>query len=84
MSADSENETVWLTQEEMARLFGVDRTRIIHHIQNIYADNELDKVSTCAENAQVQKGSKNDYNHYGRKSPRRNGDCSKTSDDLLV
>ena len=38
---DSENETVWLTQDEMAQLFGVDRTRIVRHINNIYKENEL-------------------------------------------
>ena len=53
--ADSENETVWLTQDEMAKLFGVDRTRIVRHINNIYNEQELEKNSTCAENAQVQK-----------------------------
>ena len=47
-------ETVWLTQEQMALLFNVDRTRIVRHINNIYGDNELDMLSTCAENAQVQ------------------------------
>ena len=51
--ADSENETVWLTQEEMALLFNVDRTRIVRHINNIYADNELSFESTCAENAHM-------------------------------
>ncbi len=52
--ADVENETVWLTQDEMAQLFDVDRTRIVRHISNIYADFELDRISTCAENAQVR------------------------------
>lgn len=33
--ADKENETVWLTQEEMSELFGVDRTRITRHINYI-------------------------------------------------
>ncbi len=42
--ADSENETVWLTQEEMAKLLNVDRTRIVRHISSIYKDNELEKV----------------------------------------
>ena len=51
--ADVENETVWLTQDEMALLFDVDRTRIVRHISNIYTDQELNKESTCAENAQV-------------------------------
>ena len=43
-------ETVWLTQEQMALLFNVDRTRIVRHINNIYSDNELPS-SVCAENA---------------------------------
>lgn len=51
---DIENETVWLTQDEIALLFNVDRTRIVRHISNIYRDGELDLFSTCAENAQVQ------------------------------
>ena len=51
--ADKENETVWLTQEEMSELFGVDRTRITRHIKNIYNEEELNKNSTCAENAHM-------------------------------
>ena len=43
--ADSENETVWLTQEEMALLFDVDRTRITRHINNIVKEGELDEKS---------------------------------------
>ena len=52
--ADFGNVTIWLTQEEMAVLFDVDRTRIVRHIASIYKDGELDRESTCAENAQVQ------------------------------
>lgn len=49
-----EEDTVWLTQQQMAKLFSVDRTRIVRHIANIYKEEELDKKSTSAENAQVQ------------------------------
>ena len=49
-----ENETVWLTQAQMAELFQTDRTSIVRHIQNIYRINELDRESTCAKIAQVQ------------------------------
>ena len=49
-----ENDTVWLTQSQMAELFGVDRTSVVRHIKNIYATQELDEVSTCAKNAQVR------------------------------
>ena len=51
--ADSENDTVWLTQDEMAALFDVDRTRITRHINNIYKENELSAESTSAENAHM-------------------------------
>ena len=43
-----ENETVWLTQAQMAELFQTDRTSIVRHINKIYADDELDRDSTCA------------------------------------
>jgi hypothetical protein len=51
--ADKLNDTVWLTQDEKAELFGVDRTRITRHINNVYNEGELDKNSTCAENAHM-------------------------------
>lgn len=51
-----EKDTVWLTQNQMAELFGVDRTSIVRHIRNIYKAEELDEISTCAKNAQVSFG----------------------------
>lgn len=50
-----ENEDVWLNTEAIAELFNVDRTGIIRHINNIYKDDELKEVATCAKIAQVQK-----------------------------
>ena len=49
-----ENETVWLTQSQMAMLFDVDRTSVLRHIRNIYKSEELAEISTCAKNAQVR------------------------------
>lgn len=49
-----ENDTVWLTQSQMAELFAVDRTSVTRHIRNIYKSQELDEKSTCAKNAQVR------------------------------
>ena len=49
-----ENETVWLTQAQMAQLFNTDRTSITKHIHNIYQTAELDEISTCAKIAQVR------------------------------
>ena len=49
-----ENDTVWLTQSQMAELFAVDRTSVTRHIRNIYKSQELYEKSTCAKNAQVR------------------------------
>ena len=49
-----ENDTVWLTQAQMAELFETDRTSIVRHINNIYRIDELERESTCAKIAQVQ------------------------------
>ena len=54
-----ENETVWLTQSQMAELFGRDRTVITRHIRNIFKEGELDESLVCAKNAQTKK--------YGRR-----------------
>jgi hypothetical protein len=43
------NETVWLTQEKMAELFGVDRTVITKHLRNIFNSSELQEDSVCAK-----------------------------------
>jgi len=49
-----ENDTVWLTQAQMAELFETDRTSIVRHINNIYRVGELEKEATCKEYLQVQ------------------------------
>ena len=46
-------DTVWLTKEQMAILFGRDRSVISRHINNIYKENELEKEGTCAKNAHM-------------------------------
>lgn len=48
------DETVWLTQQQMAELFKTSRTNIVEHIANIYEEGELDRSSTCREFRQVQ------------------------------
>ena len=48
-----ENETVWLTQAQMATLFGKVPQNITIHIKNIYKERELDRTSTCKEYLQV-------------------------------
>ena len=48
-----ENDTVWLTQSQMAELFGRDRTVITRHINNCFKEGELDKDITCAKFAHM-------------------------------
>ncbi|ACX74946.1 conserved domain protein [Fibrobacter succinogenes subsp. succinogenes S85] len=43
-----ENETVWLTQAQIAELFGTKRPAITKHLKNIYAAQELDEKTTCS------------------------------------
>ena len=43
-----ENDTVWLTQKQIAELFGTKRPAITKHLKNIYASEELEEDSTCS------------------------------------
>lgn len=49
-----EQETVWLTQQQMAELFQSSRTNVIEHIQHIYDEGELTEEATCRKFRQVQ------------------------------
>ena len=49
-----EDETVWLTQQQMAELFQTSRTNVVDHIKNIYEERELDEYSTCRKFRQVR------------------------------
>ena len=49
-----EEETVWLTQDEMAILFGKGRSTIAEHIGNIYEEGELEQNRTCRKFRQVR------------------------------
>lgn len=53
------NETVWLTQAQMAELFQKDRTVISRHIRNVFKEGELDESLVCAKFALPKK--------YGRR-----------------
>jgi len=43
-----ENETIWLTQAQIAELFGTKRPAITKHLNNIYKSGELEEISTCS------------------------------------
>ncbi len=49
------NDTIWLTQKQMAELFGVKTPAINKHLNNIYNEGELDKISTVSILEIVQK-----------------------------
>jgi hypothetical protein len=49
-----ENETVWLTQTQMAELFQTTPQNITLHIKNLYSEGELEQEATCKEYLQVQ------------------------------
>ena len=57
-----ENETVWLTQAQMAQLFKSSRTNVLEHIQHIYEDEELEKEATCRNFRQVRQEGKRTVN----------------------
>jgi len=44
-----EEETVWLTQAQMATLFGKGRTTITEHIQNVFNEGELNEIVVCRD-----------------------------------
>ena len=48
------DETIWLTQQQMAELFHTSRSNIVEHIGHIYEEGELDEVSTCRKFRQVR------------------------------
>ena len=49
------DETVWLSQQQMAELFQTSRTNVVEHIKHIYEEGELDEKSTCRKFRQVRK-----------------------------
>jgi hypothetical protein len=60
-----ENETIWMSAEQIATVFDINRPAIVKHIGNIYKTDELDKNSTCSILEQVAKdGKKRKMNFY--------------------
>ena len=51
-------DTVWLSQQQMAELFMSSRTNIVEHIQHIYSEKELEENSTCRNFRQVRQEGK--------------------------
>lgn len=49
-----EEETVWLTQDQMATLFGKVRSTVAEHIANVFEESELEQIRTCRKFRQVR------------------------------
>jgi hypothetical protein len=54
LPVDSNVDTIWATQKQMADIFGVSPQNITIHLKSIYKDGEIEKSSTCKESLQVQ------------------------------
>jgi hypothetical protein len=54
LKGDFDRETLWASQADMARIFGVTPQNITLHVRNIYKDKELTPEATCKEILQVQ------------------------------
>ena len=53
VSAYMQEETIWLTQAQMAQLFSTTSQNITQHIKKIYKEEELDEIATCKKFLQV-------------------------------
>ena len=65
-----ENETVWLTQKQIANLFGAKRPAITKHLANIYKSGELEREGTCSIFEHMGNDGKQSYftsAHYDKK-----------------
>ena len=57
-----DTDTVWLTQAQIAQLFGKDRTVMGRHIRNAISDGEIDATTMCAKSAHMGKDADQVYN----------------------
>ena len=49
-----ENETVWLSQQQLTQLYQTSRTNVVEHIKHIFEEEELSEEATCRKFRQVQ------------------------------
>ena len=68
VSARMQDETIWLTQDAMAKVFDTTPQNITTHIKNIFEEEELEQNSTCKDFLQVRKEGNRDVSrnltHY--------------------
>ena len=58
LKEDAKHDTIWANLDDIAQIFGRDKSVVSRHIKNIFKDEELDRVSTVAFFATVQKEGK--------------------------
>jgi hypothetical protein len=64
-SVDFGTDTVWATQNQMATLFGIDRSVVSKHLKSLFETEELDEASVCAKIARTAEDGKSyDVQHY--------------------
>lgn len=54
LKSDSKHETIWLTQQQVAKLFDVKKAAISKHVKNIFDSEELRHKSTVSKMETVQ------------------------------
>ncbi len=65
VSVRLEGETVWLTQEQMAQLFGRERSVITKHLRNVFKEGELAEETVCAKYAHTAQDGKSYQTMFG-------------------
>ena len=55
LKVSTEDETIWASIQDIAKIFDIDRTVISRHIKNIFKDKELDEKVVCAKFAHTTK-----------------------------
>ncbi len=59
-----EEETVWLTQDQIATLFGKGRSTVTEHIANVFEEGELEQNRTCRKFRQVRQEGNREVEQY--------------------
>ena len=79
-----ENETVWLTQAQMAELFRTTPQNVTIHIKDIYEEEELSEDATCKQSLQVRKEGKRTVRRNQQYPPVAVNFCQRNHDRFLI
>lgn len=63
------HDNVWVTQNMIALLYGIDRSGVFKHLENIFKDGELDENSVCAVFARTVSDGKTIIQNYSVSKP---------------